>query len=275
MFTPPVTGKSGFTLSCCSIALRDKPVFEAVQEIANAGFSSVEVWHPHISKLDGSALRELARRCSELDLGIPVIAPYFSFTQGPEAVRESLKTAEHALNAARILGAKNIRTFIDVGRDGLPSCKAGESHWRGALEGLAQLCRLDPSVNFVVETHENTLADTLPSVRRIFENIHAANLRLNFQANRDFLSRGYMGCLRELYPLIAHLHLQQVRKDGSETYVEESGEIDFQELITFLGAWGYAGNASVEYCWPGVERGRLATAHAFFDRLLAPLPSDA
>lgn len=260
--------RCGFLVSCCSIALREESVFEAVEQIAAAGFASVEIWHPHVQALNDEALRELAARCSSLGVSIPVIAPYFSFTRGPQAVGDSLRTAEKALHAASILGAKKIRTFVDIGRDGLPSARAGEGDWRAACEGLACLCALDASVEFVLETHENTLADTVPSIRRIFDEVAAPNLRLNFQINRDFLARGYMACLRELFPVMSHMHWQQIRADETHTYLEEAGIIDFRAIIALLQSRRYAGTVSVEYCWSPVETRRLPSAGVFLQACL-------
>lgn len=261
---PPISsGSKRPLLSCCSIALRELPVSSAIEVIAKAGFRGVEIWFPHIQHLSNSELREVADRCMHLDLSVPVIAPYFSFTRGAEMLRNSLKTAETVLGAAEILRSEKVRTFIDIGRDGLASREAEPHHWKSATEGLKQLCALDTSRQFVVETHENTLADSLPSARRIVEEVTAPNLKINFQSNRDFLSRGYIPCLSALYPAVSHLHLQQIRADASETYVEEEGQIDFHEVLAWLRNHHYAESLSVEYCWTPVEAARLSSAFTF------------
>lgn len=259
--------RTGFLVSCCSIALREKPVFEAVETIAAAGFSAVELLHSHFRDLNDEGLSALAARCKELQIEITVLSPYFTFTRGAEGVRGSLRTAEKVVRAAGILGVKKIRAFMDIGSDGLPSARAEEIHWQAACGGLRALCALDPSIAFVIETHENTLADTLPSIRRLLAGVPAPNLRLNFQANRDFLKRGYLESLRELLPLTTHFHWQQVDAAGHETYLEEPGVIPFAEVISQLRSANYAGTASVEYCWPDVPPDRLATAARFLASL--------
>ena len=122
---------------------------------------------------------------------------------------------------------------------------------------------MDPSVEFVIETHEKTLADTLPSIRRVFEEVQRPNLRLNFQGTDDFFERGYFECLETLYPLVSHMHWQQIPASGGQDFIEESGNIDFSRLIGFLLSKGYTGTASVEYCWSPIEAERIRTAWKF------------
>ncbi|XHR28886.1 MAG: sugar phosphate isomerase/epimerase family protein [Chthoniobacteraceae bacterium] len=249
-----------FLISFCSLALRERPVFEAVEAIARAGFKGVELWYAHIERLTPGELVDLRERCRARGLSIPVLSPYFAFTRGRERALESLRTAEKVLEAARVLGVKKIRTFIDCGPDGLPSSQATPGQWKAACEGLRELCALDESREFVVETHEWTLADTLPSVRRVLEETGAPNLRLNYQASRDFLERGFLQCLEELLPVISHLHWEQVREGDELTYLEEPGLIDFPAIMRLLLSRGYRGTASVEYCWPEVAPERIGTA---------------
>lgn len=259
----PAIPSPGFSLSCCSIALRDKPVLEALEVLAGAGFPAVELWQGHFGGLGPDGLADLRESCRNLGLAVPVLAPYFSFTRGPARLEDSLRDAEAVLSAGAVLGVKKIRTFVDCGPDGLSGARAGAADWQVAGAGLRRLCRLDPAVEFVVETHDNTLADSVPSIRRLFDMVAMPNLRLNFQANEDFLARGFLASLEDLYPLVSHMHWQQVRPDHTHTYLEEPGLIDFRELVAFLRRKNYTGGASVEYCWAGVPPERLETAARF------------
>jgi len=252
-----------FLITFCSLALRNSSVWDAVQEIAHAGFKGIELWYAHIDRLTPDQLMELRERCRALGVAIPVVSPYFSFTRGSERALESLHTAEKVLEAAHILGVGKIRTFVDCGEDGLPSSKATSEQWKAACDGLKELCAMDPTREFVVETHEWTLADTLPSVKQLINEVGAPNLRLNYQASHDFLERGFLGCLDELLPLISHLHWEQVTEDGKLTYLEEPGQIDFPAIMRLLLNRGYRGTASVEYCWPKVAPERIGTAREY------------
>jgi sugar phosphate isomerase/epimerase len=261
-----------FLISCCSIALRNRPVMEAIDSIANAGFEGIEFWYPHVEKLDEAELREVAKHCRGRGLRPTVIAPYFSFTRDEEWRTRSLETARAALKISDILGIKKIRTFVDIGPDGLPSARADASHWQAARAGLQQLCDLDPARAFVVETHGNTLADSLPTIQRLLKEVDRPNLLLNFQYNEDFAERGFMQCLETLYPFVNHMHWQQHLPDGGEGYLEEPGLIDFEVLIGWLAARGYKGTASVEYCWQPVDETRLNTAGRYLARIGGKYP---
>ncbi len=261
--------KSPFPIYCCSIALRNEPVETALREIAAAGFSGVELWYPHVEKLAVGELPGLKKTCDALGLTIGVISPYFSFTRRRERWEESIRTSVHVLRITEILGIKKVRTFIDCGPDGVASESAKPEDWDAAKEGLQRLCDLAPETNFVVETHEDTLADTLTSAQRIINDVARTNLRLNYQPTRDFMRRGYLECLETLFPAIDHMHWEQLRADGESTYLEEPGAIDFAKLIALLERKNYRGTASVEYCWQPVEKHRLATAGQFLRELLS------
>ncbi|MFZ4681199.1 MAG: sugar phosphate isomerase/epimerase family protein [Terrimicrobiaceae bacterium] len=247
----------------CSIALRSLPINDALERIAASGFDEIEIWYAHVQQKSAAELADLAARGRERGLTFTVLSPYFSFTRGPEKVRESLRTAEDALAVAGLLGIGKIRTFVDVGPDGLPSAGAQAGDWRAACEGLRALCAMDRTREFVVETHRNTLADSLPSVQRLLAEVDEPNLKLNFQANPDFLARGYIACLRELWPHVSHMHWQQILPDEHEGYIEDPGLIDFSELAGLLAEKNYGGTVSVEYCWPDADPTRIATANQF------------
>jgi len=232
-----------FPILFCSIGLRGKPVAEALDQIAAAGFRGVEIWWPHLEKLDEEQLRGVAGQCKKLGLAPMVIAPYFSFTRGEEWRVRSIETARAALKA----------------------------DWTAAIAGLRELCDLDPGSEFVVETHENTLADSLPTIQRLFTAVDRPNLKLNFQINPDFLKRGYMECLEILYPLATHMHWDQLPDAGKATYIDEPGLVDFGQLIGWLVARGYRGTASVEYCWSPVDENRIPSAVRFLDGLMGKL----
>jgi sugar phosphate isomerase/epimerase len=251
----------------CSIALRDSPVEEAISEIARSGFSVIELWYPHIKGLRVEELIQLADVWEKNEISVSVLAPYFTFTKGLDKWRESVLLAEDVVAAARAIRAEKIRTFIDIGPDGLPSGKAKPSDWKQACQALKTICAFDRSIEFVIETHDNTLADTLDSVLRLVDETAEPNLKINFQANTDFMGRGYLECLERLWPHISHMHWQQMKPDGTATYIEEPGCIDFMALGALLARRQYQGTISVEYCWPNLERRRIATAHEFIEAI--------
>ena len=55
-----------FAISFCSIGLRNKPVAEALEQIAQAGFRGVEIWWPHLEKLTAEEQQAVAGQCRKL-----------------------------------------------------------------------------------------------------------------------------------------------------------------------------------------------------------------
>jgi 3-dehydroshikimate dehydratase len=264
-----MTMNSTFTLCISTIALRNQPIAKALDIVAAAGFPGVEIWYAHIEKMSDEEIREVARQCEKLKLKVEVVSPYFAFTRGEEWRKTSIATAGRALSAARILGAGKIRTFVDIGPDGMPSARATEADWSAAIAGLRELCDLDPHVQFVVETHPNTLADSLDTVQRLLRETERPNLKLNFQVNPDFLQRGWRKCLEVLYPDVVHMHWSQETEGGhGDGYVENPGLVDFAQWINYLREKRYAGSASVEYCWADADPARVATAYQFLASLM-------
>ena len=256
-----------YLITCSSIALRNDSASHALASIAEAGFRGVEFWYPHLQGKSASELSALAAEARERNLVVPVISPYLTFTQGAQKTLESLRTAEEIIKMAFHFGTTKIRTFVDIGSEGLPSHCASKQQWEEAVQGLRQLCDLDSKLKFVVETHENTLADTLPSVRRLMEEVARPNFKLNYQPNRDFISRGFLACLEALWPMVDHMHWQQHRADGSATYLEEEGLLDFKKLLSVLKSKDYQGTATVEYFWEPVEPSRIASAAQFLSAI--------
>ena len=215
--------------------------------VAEAGFSGVEVWYPHVEKLGETELREVKAQCSRLGLVPTVIAPYFYFTRGQEPLLETLRTAEAVVRAAQVLGISKVRTFTDCGPDGLASGDATPEDWRAARDGLRELCAMDPGMEFVVETHEQTLADSLPSVRRLLDEVATPNLRLNYQATAAFLEQGFFRMPEGAVPLhLAHALGAGLHRRSLGLYRGEGGDRfpgnDRASALAGLPRHGYRSN---------------------------------
>jgi len=251
----------------CSLALRKLPIEDAIRQITESGFREIEVWYAHVQAKADAELRDLARFAAERGAILTVLSPYFFFTRGEKAWNESLENARRVVHCAGLLGIPKVRTFVDAGPDGLASTNARPEHWDAAIRGLQALCALDRSREFVVETHENTLADTLPCVQRLLDEVGEPNLKLNYQSNSDFLDRGFIPCLETLWPHVSHMHWQQAVAGQHEGYLEDPGLIDFSALAALVTQKDYRGTISVEYCWPDVDPARIRSAAAYLDGL--------
>lgn len=256
-------------LNFCSIAFRNEPLEQVIPRLAGIGYDGVEVFFKHVEDGDSARLKAIRHLADEKRIRLPVFSPYFSFTRGQSEYDQTLQTATRAVEVAHILGAGKIRTFIDVGPDGLASNQATPAHWQQAVRGLQAVTALDRNLEFVIETHANTLADTVETTRRELNDVAAPNLKVNFQACEGFVRFGLSAAFDALAPWITHMHLQQVTPGHNDGWVEAAGAIDLPEFIHHVKAAGYRGSMSVEYCWPGVPWDRATSAHRYLAALLA------
>jgi 3-dehydroshikimate dehydratase len=232
------------------------------------GYDAIEVFGKHVEGKTDEQLADIRRRADDAGIELLVVSPYFVLTRGREEYDQTMETGRFAVHAARILGASKIRTFTDVAATGIGSDIAEPHHWEQAVEGLTELTGLDRSLEFVVEMHAHTLADTADSALTLLERVGAPNLKLLFQPGKAFLDQGLHDVFDRLQPHIRHMHLQQIGRDHGEAWVEEAGELDFAAFIEHLHQAGYDGSMSIEYCWKGVPRERARTAAEFMRRRL-------
>ena len=116
-------------LNFCSIAFRHEPLEKIISRLANIGYDGIEVFFAHVDGMDATGLKAIRRQADEFQIQLPVFSPYFCLTRGPAEYDQTLRTATRAVEVAHVLGATKIRTFIDIGPDGLASAQATNAHW--------------------------------------------------------------------------------------------------------------------------------------------------
>ena len=255
-------------LTFCSIAFRDEPLEQVIPRVAEIGYDALEIFFTHIQSRDDTALKTIQQLAATHGIRLLVLSPYFTLTRGRAEYEQTLQTAANIVAAAHVLGVTKIRTFTDVGPDGLSSAQATIANWKQAVCGLQTITAMDRSLEFVVETHEQTLADTVATTRRLMQEVAAPNLKVNFQPCEDFLRRGLNFAFDDLAPWISHMHLQQVTPSHGDGWVEATGAIDFPDFIAHVKHAGYRGSMSVEYCWRDVPWERAESACRYLAGLL-------
>ena len=246
-------------LLLCSIGFRSEAPDVILRRAADVGYDGVEMWFNHVSECSPDELRHLRQIATETGISIPVLSPYFILTRGEKEMNETLETARACIEAATQLGCKKIRVFTDVAGDGIGSDVATEQQWAQAVEGLRTITAMDRSLTFVVETHEHTLADTVPAATRLLTEVGAPNLKINFQANTEFRAMGLLNAFDQLADQVDHMHLQQL-KNGLPVDLPDSGDIDYTELLTHVRQSGYDPTIAVEYCHYGITWEQAAAA---------------
>jgi sugar phosphate isomerase/epimerase len=250
---------TGPVLCFCSIAFRKEPIEEVMPKLARLGYGGVEVWGQHIDGKSEAELDHVRRIAADCGLRIEVLSPYFWLTRDlPELVQQSLDTAQRFVGYARRLGAGRIRTFVDAGDDGIGSAVATEDHWQRAVGCLRKITAMGPDLQFVVEMHEYTLADTPESARLLLQRVGAPNLKLLLHAGGPDTLREY----RLLRPDIRHFHLHGSHEAPGTGYLED-GPSQLPVFLPELRHDQYAGTLSVEYCFSGVTWDRAKSAREY------------
>ena len=195
-------------LSICTITFRHHLI--SILELATwakaNGFQAIELWGPHAQRfsdrtdLNGEWLKDLG-------LSVSMLSDYLTLSGDPDVLRT--KTIELCRLAQRWQTGK-LRTFAGNRANAHVSAED-----RLAISvRLRQTCAIaaDHGIRLLVETHPNTLADTVASTARLIDDVRSPNMRINFDAlhvweGGDDPVEG----LRILKPFVDHYHLNNVR----------------------------------------------------------------
>lgn len=245
----------------CTISYREKLLDVALDAARSIGFGAVELWgrEPHVSETyDESRVRGVRQMVEERGLRLPVFGSYLVF--GRTQNHDGDVTLADALHTAHGLRAPIMRVWASD----VPSKEASPSVWEATVAQIQEACdrAAKMSVTFAAEMHDDTLADTGPSARRLVEEVGRANFRLNFQV-------GNLGVedqderLETVLPYVVHMHCQNFRIDNAPGTSKKEvrvnladGMVDYGRLIARLSAAGYEGQFAVEFAaeeGPGKE----------------------
>ncbi|WP_197030687.1 sugar phosphate isomerase/epimerase family protein [Halomonas sp. BC04] len=199
-------------LHLCTISFRHHLV--SLPELAawakHTGFNGIELWGVHARHLlehaaiDGDWIRRQG-------LAIPMLSDYLPL-EGAE--RDALAYTQRLCRLARHWGAEKIRTF--AGHRGSAELSATERSELARRLGSLTRCVADEGLTLVVETHPDTLADSMPATRELLDAVDHPALALNFdvlhvwEAGTDPLV-----ALRELAPWVRHFHFKNIARRSS------------------------------------------------------------
>lgn len=249
--------------SFCSIAFRksSKKITDIVPIIADLGYDAIEIWGNHFGDLP---LNDVVGCLNDNSLAVSMISPYMDFTAGSEGCRRSLETADKFLAIANALDAPNIRVFTGV----VGSADATAEQWSDTVAGLKQLSRsaAGSGITFSLETHPQTLVDTVESTTRLLEAVGADNVRINLDIFHLWeVHRKPLWVLDRLRPFVSHIHAKNADlppavdshhpllhdKQGLQdivgvTYLKD-GKMPYPEFLSALKHGGYEGYVSIEW----------------------------
>lgn len=194
-------------LNVCTISFRHQLISlpEIAQWAKRRDFAGIELWGVHALNLleDPEYNADWLR---SYGLSVPMVSDYLPLHGDLQAAKAK---AERLCQLARRWGAPKLRTFAGD----RPSADVSDEEREQWVTRLRVLCAVADAngIQLVVETHPNTLADTLVSTVHLVEEVGHAALRLNF----DVIHMWESGCepahaLRLLGPVVSHMHLKNV-----------------------------------------------------------------
>lgn len=198
-------------LSVCTISFRHQLI--SLEEIATWAkakqFDAIELWGAHAKNLVDmpDCDREYNRDwLSAQNLSVSMVSDYLPLDGDLD---KAVASTQLLCQLTQSWGAKKLRTFSG----NKPSADVSAPERQAMTQRLKQLCQIvaDHGLQLVVETHPNTLADTLESTLQLIDEVDHPALRINF----DVIHVWEMGsdpikALKSLQPLIVHLHLKNI-----------------------------------------------------------------
>ncbi|MFC1525297.1 sugar phosphate isomerase/epimerase family protein [Candidatus Latescibacterota bacterium] len=223
------------------------PLTQLLDPIRGAGFEELEIWQYHLSGLDRKGVAKVAEAISQSGLRASALGAYpllhVSETEW-EAAREQL---ERLIEYGTELGIEALKIF--PGR--VASADADADTWSVSVERLQWLARelAARGVLLTMETHGNTLCDTLGSARRLLEELGAeANTGLCFQPYADDDTEAAMAVFDALRERVLHLHLQNRRgADRVASLLEEGDWTDYRQFLPHVRESGFDGLSCLEF----------------------------
>lgn len=193
--------------SVCTISFRHQLI--SLENIAHWAkshqFDAIELWGVHAKNLRQTP--ELNREwLAAQGLSVSMVSDYLPLDGDRE---KSLANAKEMCELTKSWGTNKLRTFSG----GKGSANVGEAERAAWTERLREYCQVaeDQGIQLVVETHPNTLADTLQSTIQLIEEVNHPALKINF----DVIHVWEMGsdpelALEKIAPLIVHLHFKNI-----------------------------------------------------------------
>lgn len=222
------------------------PLVDLLEPIAEAGFPALEVWGYHVDRLAPSAVESLAAALRTHQQAAVAVGAYPSFhLEGAEDDAEQQRL-QHVVEASAALGARVFKIF-----PGRVASAAADSVWARSLERLRALAGelAEHEMTLTLETHGNTLCDTLDSTRRVLDELSdVANLGICFQPYAEHDTDQAMAAFDALAPHVLHLHLQnRAAGERAVTLLEEGDWTDYTRFLPHVQAAGFGGVICLEF----------------------------
>jgi sugar phosphate isomerase/epimerase len=233
-----------------------QPLTDLISRIAEkTGFTQLEIFEPHLTLApDPRAIRDAL---AHHNLQPVVLSSYLDIARLP--AEDFPREAASLLDRARFFGFKKVRLFPGPGIAPDDARKAGEF-----TERLAHVANSAPDIEFLLETHDGSLADDPERVVIVVESAGCENVGLLWQST-FFETEQALRQFEIQKHLVRHFHLQNRSPDKGFTTLER-GIVPWPKILAETQA-----DASLEF----VPGGICSVQDFDLDRTLAEAESEA
>ncbi|TEX07898.1 sugar phosphate isomerase/epimerase family protein [Bacillus cereus] len=199
--------------SLCTISFRHQLISftDIVQFAYENGFEGIELWGTHAQNLYMQERETTERELNFLkdkNLEITMISDYLDISLSAD-FEKTIEKSEQLVVLANWFNTNKIRTFAGQKR----SKDFSEQERKEYVKRIRKICDVFAQHNMYVllETHPNTLTDTLPSTIELLEEVNHPNLKINL----DFLHIWESGAdpidsFHRLKPWTLHYHFKNI-----------------------------------------------------------------
>ncbi|MFG0213069.1 sugar phosphate isomerase/epimerase family protein [Brevibacillus porteri] len=200
-------------LSLCTITFRHQLISfaEIVRFAHRHHFDGIELWGTHAHDLyehDRLEMEEQLRVLRDQGMSISMLSDYLDIATS-SGFQRTLEKAKRLISLANWLHVKQIRTFAGqkASKEVGPEERARYVHH---LYILCQMCQ-EHGIQLLVETHPNTLTDSMSSTLALLQEVNHPALKVNL----DFLHVWESGAdpidsYEQLKPWVVHYHLKNI-----------------------------------------------------------------
>ena len=217
-----------------------QPLATLLPAIAGAGFRQLEVFEPHLAlDADEAALPGLF---AKLGLEPVVLSSYLNLAPAATTDADFEKGAEALETRVARFGFRKVRLFSGMGIQ--PTDEAAIAVVQARVAALAQ--RL-PGVEFLLETHDGSIADAPERIVQFVKELALPNVGLLFQPTL-FEHDASLSQLALQEPYIRHVHLQnRAAGDRNQFRPLAEGAVPWRKIIERLAATGRPIEATLEF----------------------------
>lgn len=224
-----------------------RSLVDLLPPVLAAGYSELEIWQYHVSGMDRRGVEDLADALAAAGLAAGALGAYPLFHVEGSEWEQMRARLEQLVEIGRLLGIDALKVF--PGRVG--SADADAAVWRHSVEGLRWLADLlaGDGILLTMETHGNTLCDTVGSTLRLLADLEACdNIGICFQPYTDADTDAALAAYDALRDHVRHIHLQNRRLDGRATTLLAAGDwTDYRRFLPHVRRSGFDGLFCLEF----------------------------